>query len=172
MFQHIASLLFALLLASSVDAAMLRVVRVVDGRTISVERGGKVENLRLSGIEVADEVQARELLQWTLGTSWVLAESDGRGAWRIWRSPDALFINRELVLRGYARATADGIAPPDTAMVTYLGVVNPSGAARSTAASKAAKAAPAPKSSSGTSRRSKASSRPAAKPPRRSTKDY
>ena len=104
---------------------MVRVVSVDDARTLTVEQDGRRERIRLAGIEVVDQARAAELLRWTVGTSWVLIEPHASGGHLVWRSPDALFVNRELVLRGYARATAFDVAPPSTLNVTYLGQFDP-----------------------------------------------
>ncbi len=107
---------------------MVRVLAVEDGRTIAIDRNGTRESIRLAGVAVTDELHARELLRWTLGTSWVMLEAAGDGTFRVYRSPDALFVNRELVLRGYARATLPGIGPENAVTGRYLGEVNPGGA--------------------------------------------
>ena len=98
---------------------MVRVAGVQDGHTILVERSGKTEAIALAGVEIIDEARARDLLVWTLNESWVMVD-DGL----VYRSPDALFVNRELVLRGYARATQRGIAPESHLNVTYLGTLD------------------------------------------------
>jgi hypothetical protein len=140
-----------ILFAIRVDAAMVRVVDVQDGRTLVIERNGSRETVRLAGITVTDETRAAELLRWTVVSFWVLVEPDAGGGHFAFRSPDALFVNRELVLRGYARATAHGIEPERNLVVTYLGTIDPP--AVPTAAS-------APRTSSGTRRRSTASRAP------------
>lgn len=99
---------------------MVRVVDVQDAHTLVVERNGARESLALAGITVTDDARAEELLRWTLRDAWVFTENG-----LVYRSPDALFINRELVLRGYARATQHGIEPQSNLIVTYLGEVNP-----------------------------------------------
>ena len=106
--------------ASPAVGAMARVVAVVDGRTIEVDRAGARERVTLAGVAITDALRAQELLRWTIGTSWVMLESTPDGA-LVYRSPDALFINRELVLRGYAKATLPGIEPEQRLSVTYLG---------------------------------------------------
>jgi hypothetical protein len=115
----IISLLLAALCAEA--APMSRVTAIRNGRTIIVD--GTVE-VRLAGIEITNEVGARELLRWTIGTSWVMVERTPDGGALVYRSPDAMCINRELVLRGYARAT-DPALEPQRIVATYLGVVNP-----------------------------------------------
>jgi len=109
----------------SADAAMLRVVGVQDGRTILLERGGKQESVVLGGLEITDEASARDLLTWTLDSAWVMLERTPAGEILVWRTPDALFINRELVRRGYARATVREVAPELRLNITYLGQVDP-----------------------------------------------
>jgi len=119
---------FILFLFASVsaEAAMVRVVSVDDARTITIERNGARESIHIGGVAISDELRAHELLRWTLQpSSWVLVEPAGDGTFLVYRSPDALFINRELVLRGYARATLAGIEPDHTLAVTYLGDLIP-----------------------------------------------
>lgn len=99
---------------------MRRVASVKDGRTLVLDGGAEV---RLAGIEITDELRARDLLRWSVGTSWVMVEEAGDGV-LVYRSPDALFVNRELVMRGYARATRPGIEQEKIA-ATYLGIVDP-----------------------------------------------
>lgn len=129
---------------------MLHVVEVVDGRTLAVERAGKREIIRLAGIAIEPqrELEARELLRWSVGTAWILAEPLGEGH-LVYRSPDALFVNRELVGRGYARATLPGIEPSNRVEVVYLGQFDPGPIIQE----------PERKSGSDTSRRPKAAPR-------------
>lgn len=118
-------LILSLTLGVCADGGMVRVVSVDGARTLTVEREGRRERIQLAGVEVLDEARAAELLRWTVGTSWVLVETHAGGGHLVWRSPDALFVNRELVLRGYARATAFDIAPASNLNVTYLGQFDP-----------------------------------------------
>jgi hypothetical protein len=111
----------------SANAAMLRVVGVQDGRTIVIERSGKQETVVVGGVEITDEDRAVDLLKWTLDSAWVMLERTPAGDILIWRTPDALFINRELVRRGYARATVREVAPEIRLNITYLGQVDPPG---------------------------------------------
>ncbi|HET7434419.1 MAG TPA: hypothetical protein VFN10_06855 [Thermoanaerobaculia bacterium] len=111
-------------------ATMARVVFVDDARTLTIERNGARETIHLAGVAIIDALRARDLLQWSIGAQWVMLEPSGN-EWLVYRSPDALFLNRELVLRGFARATAEGIEPHDRAPFTYLGEVDPSGPQRS-----------------------------------------
>jgi endonuclease YncB( thermonuclease family) len=152
-------LLFLLLLcvALSAEATMVRVIEIVDGRTLLIERDGNRERIQLAGIEITNEVHARALLQWTIAGTWVMLEPHEK-AFFVYRSPDALFVNRELVQRGFARALRTDIDPQPSAMVTYLGIVQPSDAkpAEKTAArsSRSSRSATATQTSSGTRRRS------------------
>ena len=121
--KHI--ILISLLFAIRLDAEMVRVIDIQDGRTIVVDRNGSREAIRLAGVTVVDERRAADLLRWNLVSNWVLLESHASGGHLAFRSPDALFVNRELVLRGYARATERGIEPERNLNVTYLGEVDP-----------------------------------------------
>jgi hypothetical protein len=107
---------FIFLIAVSVQAApMFRVVKIVDPATIIVERDGVRSEVRLAGIEITDRNNAFASLTWTLASSWVMIE-DGR----VYRSPDALFVNEELVRKGFARWSESAVPSPRVATV-YLG---------------------------------------------------
>jgi hypothetical protein len=140
-----------LLAAVRLDAAMVLVVTVEDARTLVIDRNGARETVRLAGVEITDDAKAREFLRWTAVGTWVMVEAAGNGESRVYRSPDALFLNRELVVRGYARPTAAGIAPDLRAPARYLGEIQPVGAPRS---KPAVSAKAAPKTRSGTGSRS------------------
>ena len=118
-------LIGGILFAIRVDAAMYRVVDVQNGRTLVIERNGARETVQLAGVEVLDEMRASDLLRWSVVSTWVMLEPHASGGHLAYRSPDALFVNRELVLRGYARATEYGIEPERNLRVTYLGVIDP-----------------------------------------------
>lgn len=128
-------------------AQMARVVRIGDGATIVVHRDGKDATLRLAGIEITNAAAAQQLLRWTITDAWVMIEPVANDTVLLYRSPDAMFINREMVVRGYARATMPGIEPVSHVTVTYLGESNPPDV----------KAEARTRSGKGTSRRSKAS---------------
>lgn len=130
---------------------MVRVVAVEDGRTITIDRNGARERIRLAGVTVTDDARARELLRWTAGNAWVMLEPAGAGEFLVYRSPDALFLNRELVLRGYAVATIHGIEPDLRAPSRYLGEIDPPDVRRQSRVSESE-----PRKRSGTSRRSTA----------------
>lgn len=106
-------------------AGMVRVVSVDGARSLTIEQDGRRARIELAGVEILNEARATELLQWTIGTAWVLVEKHPSGGHLVWRSPDALFVNRELVLRGCARATAFGIEPESNLRMTYLGQFDP-----------------------------------------------
>ena len=146
------SLLLLCVLAFSLTAraAMLRVVDVTDGRTIVVEREGRRETVALGGVTLVDATRARDLLYWMLRGSWVMLESAPDGGQLVYRSPDALFMNRELVLRGYARATLREVSTDAQLIVTYIGEIDPP------AAPHARVSASGSRTGSGTDRRSQA----------------
>lgn len=123
--KNLIFLIGVILIAIRVDAAMVRVVDVQDGRTLVIERNGARETVRLAGLAIVDEARATDLLRWSVVSFWVMLEPHAGGGQLAYRSPDALFINRELVQRGYARATAQGIEPERNLVVTYLGTINP-----------------------------------------------
>jgi hypothetical protein len=99
---------------------MARVTAVSENATLIVEKDAKSVEVKLAGVEITDMLGARELLQWSVVRSWVMLEGTDAQAY-VYRSPDAMFINRELVERGYARATLAGIEKPLTVPVTYHG---------------------------------------------------
>lgn len=116
-------LILSLTMAVCAQARMVRVVSVDDHQSLTIEHDGRRERIQLAGVEILDPQNAMQLLRWTIGTSWVLAEKHAGGGYLLFRSPDALFVNRELVVRGYARATTFGIEPESNLKVTYLGQV-------------------------------------------------
>ena len=94
---------------------MVRVVRIADASTIVVERDGVQSPVPLAGIEITDHDHAIAFLTWTIGSSWVMIDNG-----QVYRSPDALLINAELVKKGYARFTSP-VAPGDHTRIVYLG---------------------------------------------------
>jgi hypothetical protein len=106
-------------LVASTQAAMAaipmaRFIRVTDSRTIVVAHlNGPEEIVHLSNVDVPaeDEMAARAFIQDSLARTFVYVE-DGK----VYRSPDALFINRELAYGAYAS--------PGVKMY-YLGYINP-----------------------------------------------
>jgi hypothetical protein len=111
------------LITLRVEGATVRVTAVENGRTLVVERHGKTEKVTLAGVAITDDAAARTLLEWTLVSRWVSLEQV-EGGQLVYRSPDALFVNRELVTRGFARATLPGIEAESHVAVTYLGTLN------------------------------------------------
>ncbi|MEA2239836.1 MAG: hypothetical protein QOC81_4560 [Thermoanaerobaculia bacterium] len=93
---------------------MARFVRVTDSRTIVVAHlNGPEEVVHLVNVDVPaeDEMAARAFIQDNLARTFVYVE-DGK----VYRSTDALFINRELAYGAYA---SPGVK------TFYLGEVNP-----------------------------------------------
>ena len=78
---------------------MSRFSKVIDSRTIVVERIDATEVIHLTNVDVPpqDEQAARDYIEEKLAGSYVYVESG-----RVYRSPDALFINRELSYGAYA----------------------------------------------------------------------
>lgn len=110
---------FVFFLAASAQAApMYRVVRIAGPAAIVVEREGVQSEVRFADIEIIDARNAVACLSWTIGSSWVMIENG-----RVYRSPDALLINDELVRKGFARRTAG--SPGFQTPATYLGDLNP-----------------------------------------------
>jgi len=81
---------------------MARFSKVIDSRTIVVERAGGTEVVHLTNVAVpaADEQAARDYLTEKLTGSYVYVENGN-----VYRSPDALFINRELAYGAYASSS-------------------------------------------------------------------
>jgi hypothetical protein len=78
---------------------MARFAKVIDSRTIVVERVNVTEVVHLTNVDVPaeDEQAARQYLQEKLAGSYVYVENGN-----VYRSPDALFINRELAFAAYS----------------------------------------------------------------------
>ena len=117
------ALFISLFLAAPAEAGMLRVVRIHDERTIVVDKGTPVP-IQLSGVVITDAQGARAFLEWTLATAWITGEKRVDG-YAVWRSPDGMFINRELVTRGYATATSVELEPSRNFSVIYVGELLP-----------------------------------------------
>ncbi|HKS22486.1 MAG TPA: hypothetical protein VJZ76_06800 [Thermoanaerobaculia bacterium] len=108
---------------------MVRVGRVLDSRTIVVD-GGTVVRLRGVDIPPADEAMAADYLRSILTNAWVLVEEGGD----VYRSPDALFVNGQMIMHAYRGASK----------MTYLGESMPGQRTTTTAphATTSASAAP------------------------------
>lgn len=78
---------------------MARFTSVIDSRTIVVDRAGTSEVVHLTNVDVPaeDEQAARTYLAEKLNGTFVYVENGN-----VYRSPDALFINRELAYGAYA----------------------------------------------------------------------
>ena len=81
---------------------MARFSKVIDSRTIVVERidGTEVVHLTNVNIPAEDEQAVRDYLTEKLTGSYVYVENGN-----VYRSPDALFINRELAYGAYAASS-------------------------------------------------------------------
>jgi hypothetical protein len=81
---------------------MARFSKVIDSRTIVVERIGGTEIVHLTNVAIPaeDEQAARDYLTERLTGSYVYVENGN-----VYRSPDALFINRELAYGAYASSS-------------------------------------------------------------------
>ena len=93
---------FLVVISHSLMAAnpMARFSKVIDSRTIVVERiGGNSEVVHLANVAIPaeDEQAVRDYLTEKLTGSYVYVENGN-----VYRSPDALFINRELAYGAYA----------------------------------------------------------------------
>jgi hypothetical protein len=113
---------------------MVRFTNVIDSRTIVVDHAGTSEVVHLTNVDVPadDEQAARAYLTEKLTGTFVYVENGN-----VYRSPDALFINRELAFGAYA-------AP--ALKMQVFGQINP-GSRSQTAprATPARKPAPAPR---------------------------
>lgn len=110
--------LFVLCLSLRAEGGeMARVVSIPAADRIVVEPKREV---RLAGIEVTDPRAAVALRELVGVGSWVMLEPAGDAAW-VYRSPDAMLVNRELVLRGLARATVPDLIEAPRTQMKYLG---------------------------------------------------
>ena len=84
-------------------APMVRVIDVKDARTLIVDRAGVAGEVRLGDVIIppGEETTAVEFLRAALVQHYVMVESNARGEAYVYRSPDALFINGELLRRAY-----------------------------------------------------------------------
>jgi hypothetical protein len=101
---------------------LARFSKVIDSRTIVVERIGGTEVVHLTNVNIPaeDEQAVRDYLEEKLTGSYVYVE-DGN----VYRSPDALFINRELAYGAYASSSVK---------MRVFGEVNPGPRPQKTAA--------------------------------------
>lgn len=93
-----------ILTASSLFAApMVRVIDVKDARTLIVDRAGVAVEVKLGDVVIpaGEETAAIAFLRTKVVERYVMLESNARGEAYVYRSPDALFINGELLRRAY-----------------------------------------------------------------------
>jgi hypothetical protein len=96
--------LFSLLISFPAFGAMFRVIAVRDSRTIVVAGFDGVQRLVvLRGVDIPRELEAEAFahLRRIVERSWVLVESNGD----VYRSPDVLFVNGEMIRRAWRTAT-------------------------------------------------------------------
>jgi micrococcal nuclease len=111
------------------EAGIARVVRVVDGDTIQIERGGRTDRVRYIGIDTPESVKpgtpvqcfaheaSRENEGLVAGRTVQLVpgaearDRYGRLLAYVYRASDGVFVNELLVRKGYARTMT--IAPND-----------------------------------------------------------
>lgn len=123
-----------LFLGLSASAGMVRVVEVIDGRTLVLDDNGRRTTITLGGVAFAGDeaAEAAAYLRRLVLRQWVLVETGGF----VYRSPDALLVNGEM-----ARHPWRGVP-----RFVYLGIVDPgTGSGRTKAAPKPAAKAPAAK---------------------------
>lgn len=90
--------------ASSLFAApMVRVIAVKDAKTLIVDRAGVAGEVKLGDVVIppGEETAAVDYLRTKVVERYVMVESNARGEAYVYRSPDALFINGELLRRAY-----------------------------------------------------------------------
>ncbi len=121
--------LFVSLLVPSAKAAMVRVVDVIDARTIVVDDNGRRTTVVIAGIALADTetADAAAYLRQLVSGQWVLVEPGGF----VYRSPDALSVNGEMARHPWRGAPR----------YVYLGTIDP-GQAQKAAVTPKAPAAP------------------------------
>ncbi len=73
---------------------MVRVVDVIDARTIVVDAGGRHTTVAIDGFTLTESeaADATAYLRSLVGGKWVLVEAGGR----VYRAPDALSVNDEM----------------------------------------------------------------------------
>ena len=100
------SFVFSILVLSATAlfaAPMVRVVDVKDARTLIVDRGGVRVEVRLGDVIIpaGEDAAAIEFLRTKVVEHYVMLEGGAHGDAYVYRSPDALFINGELLRRAY-----------------------------------------------------------------------
>lgn len=106
------SFFFSILILSAsglLASPMLRVIGVKDAKTLIVDRAGVAAEVKLGDVVIppGEETAAIEFLRSRVVEHYIMVESNARGEAYVYRSPDALFINGELLRRAYLnRGTA------------------------------------------------------------------
>jgi hypothetical protein len=100
------SFVFSILVLSATAlsaAPMVRVVDVKDARTLIVNQGGVRTEVRLGDVIIppGEDAAAIEFLRAKVVDHYVMLENGAHGDVYVYRSPDALFINGELLRRAY-----------------------------------------------------------------------
>jgi len=82
---------------------MVRVIDVKDARTLIVDQRGVRTEIRLGDVIIppGEEAAAVEFLRTKVVEHYVMVENGLHGDAYVYRSPDALFINGELLRRAY-----------------------------------------------------------------------
>jgi endonuclease YncB( thermonuclease family) len=100
---------FSLVSAAVYAAPMVRAVRAVDGTTLEIDDAGSRRTIRLAGVEVPPGYSpqsapyqrlAADALTRAVAGRWVMVEEDGGAGAYVYRSPDAWFVNREMIRLG------------------------------------------------------------------------
>ncbi len=113
-------IVISLCVVPTCGAGMARVVEIIDSHTVLTDEQGVRSSVHLSGVIVpqADESTAADFLRRLTSSGWVLIERDTarRGEAFLFRSPDGLSINGEMIRAAYLQ--------PGTRMI-YLGESDP-----------------------------------------------
>lgn len=89
-------------------ALSFRVTAIVDGRTLAVQSSQQSMTVRLAGIEAPDPAATAMLHRLTENRSIDIEElsgADGQLTGYVYRRPDGLFINVEMIHAGFATAS-------------------------------------------------------------------
>lgn len=107
-------------IAFAIGAGMAHIINIVDSHTIVMERGGMRETVTLAGVIVppAEELEATDFLRRQTASGWALVERDPSHPGEAWlyRSPDGLFVNGEMMRAAYREGGTH---------MTYLGESSP-----------------------------------------------
>ena len=95
--------IFILTASGLLAGPMVRVIGVKDAKTLIVDRAGVAGEVKLGDVVIppGEETAAMVFLQNKVVERYVMVESNVRGEAYVYRSPDALFINGELLRRAY-----------------------------------------------------------------------